>query len=209
MWYPSSSNTHTHGPPCTLHCERHIGRSSPQANALTLVLKKNIRRLEELRPATRCPEGICCGRRRAYATCRDIRRLEEICPDTLRLEEKVPWHSSSGMQMLWQALSRRHMPWLVVRKTYDLAGVVTSHVMTFAVWKKYALTLCVWKGKYPGTCSPEGICCSRYRTDATRHDIRRLEEICPDTLPLEAQIPRHSSCARHMQWHASSGCHIP
>jgi len=65
MWYPSSSSTHTHGPPRTSHCERHVGRSGPQANAVTLVLKKKIRRLEELRPATRRPEGICLSRRRS------------------------------------------------------------------------------------------------------------------------------------------------
>jgi len=81
------------------------------------------------------------------------------------------------------------MPWLIVRKAYDLAGVVTPHVMTFVVWTKYALTLCIWKGKYPGTRHPEGICRGRHLPDATCHDICRLEEICPDTLRLEAQRP--------------------
>jgi len=108
MRYASSSSTHTHGPPRTSHCERHVRRSAQQANALTLVLKKNIRRLEERRTGTHRPEGICRVRCRPDATCRDIRRLEEICPDTLCLEEKVPWHSSSRMQIPWQVLSRRH-----------------------------------------------------------------------------------------------------
>jgi len=140
MGYPSSSSTHTHGPPRTSRCEWHVGHSAPQANTLTLVLKKNISRLEELRPGTRRPEGICHGRYHPDATCHDIRRLEEICPDsrhpegiyrgrgrpdatcrdicrleeiyadTLPLEGKVPGHSSSGMHTPWQAVSARHIP---------------------------------------------------------------------------------------------------
>jgi len=140
MRYPSSSSTYTHGLPRTSQCERHVGCSAPQANALTLVLKKNIGRLEELRPGTRHPEGTCHGRHRPDATCHDIRRLEEICPDTrhpegiyrgrqspdatcrdirrleeicadsLPLEGKVPGLSSSGMHMPWQAVSGCHIP---------------------------------------------------------------------------------------------------
>jgi len=109
MRYPSSSSTHMHGPPRTSHCERHVGRSAPQANALTLVLKNNIRHLEELCPGTRRPEGICRDRRRPDATGCDIRRLEEICPDTLHLEAQIPWHLSSGRHMPWQASSGHHI----------------------------------------------------------------------------------------------------
>jgi len=68
------------------------------------------------------------------------------------------------------------MPWLVVRKAYDLVGVVTPHVMTFVVWKKYALTLCIWKRKYPVTHHPEGICRGRRRPDAICLDTHRREE---------------------------------
>ena len=59
------------------------------------------------------PEGIYPGTRRPVSTCRGVRRLEEIRPYTRCLEGKMPRHSSSGRYMPWHSSSGKHLPWRV------------------------------------------------------------------------------------------------